>query len=44
LALELVVDPGVFDAYPGYRAGVIVASGVENGPSDAVGVAAAGRR
>jgi DNA/RNA-binding domain of Phe-tRNA-synthetase-like protein len=40
VAVELVVDPGVAAAYPGYRAGVIVASGVVNGPSDDAGSAA----
>ena len=40
MVVELRVDPGVAAAYPGYRAGVIVAEGVVNGPSDAVGSAA----
>ncbi len=40
MAVELLVDPDVAAAYPGYRAGVIVAEGVVNGPSDAGGSAA----
>ena len=40
MAVELVVDPAVAAAYPGYRAGVVVASGLVNGPSDAAGSAA----
>jgi DNA/RNA-binding domain of Phe-tRNA-synthetase-like protein len=40
VTLELVIDPGVAAAFPGYRAGVIVASGLVNGPSDAAGEAA----
>ncbi|HEX5617100.1 MAG TPA: phenylalanine--tRNA ligase beta subunit-related protein, partial [Solirubrobacteraceae bacterium] len=33
-ALRLEVDPAIFERFPGYRAGVVVAEGVTNGPSD----------
>ena len=35
--LTLRVDPAVAAEFPGYRAGVIVAEGLRNGPSDAAG-------